>query len=89
MVMLPPKMSGVPNCITQQICTCSKHMRGKLVLNVLERVILYLCCTLWERSKSDLFALLEAKGAALALQQFILRSTIHDLVPLPACIENS
>ena len=68
-------MSGVPNYITQQILAPNTCMRGKLVLDVLEPMVVtcnigcHLCSTLWEWSKSDLLVLPEARGAALALQQ--------------------
>ena len=89
MVMFLPKLSGVPNCITQQILAINTFLANSWG-NVLEPMVVtcnigsvqhlvgeeqirFICAT---RSEGR-----SARSTAVY--------TKHGLVPLPACIENS
>ena len=94
-------MSGVPNCITQQILASSKHMRGKLVLMFYDQpMVVVVACNIGSvqhlvGEEQIRFICATGSWGHYTTLHYTTRSaraitvyTVHDLVPLPACTEN-
>ena len=89
MVMFPPKIVWRTK-LYHTVNTCSTHMRDKLVGDVLEPMVG--TCNIGSAEHlvgEGQIRFICASGSEGRSARSTAVYTIHDLVPLPACIENS